>query len=89
MDWRNKVVLSCGNPPVRGHAWATCQYQGGCKKQIDEMKNMIFLLIAVIMTNFAFGQNGAYDAFIKKADSLYDIKDYKNSALAYSEAFKA
>jgi hypothetical protein len=26
---------------------------------------------------------------IKKADSLYNTKDYKNSALAYSEAFKA
>jgi len=53
------------------------------------MKKIIFLIIAIITTHFAFGQNAEYDAFIKKADSLYDIKDYKNSALAYSEAFKA
>ncbi|MFI5221206.1 MAG: hypothetical protein ACHQK8_02690 [Bacteroidia bacterium] len=29
-----------------------------------------------------------YNILVKKADSLYESKDYKNSALAYNEAFK-
>ncbi|NID10339.1 DUF6624 domain-containing protein [Fibrivirga algicola] len=37
----------------------------------------------------AFGQNATYLALAKKADSLYQAKDYKNSALTYSNAFKA
>ena len=41
--------------------------------------------------NFSFGQSNEekYSYFIKKADSLYKVKDYKSSAFAYSSAFKA
>lgn len=35
------------------------------------------------------GPNEAYYGLIYKADSLYNAKEYKGSALAYSEAFKA
>lgn len=52
------------------------------------MKKIILLTIATISTHFTFGQNAAYDAFVIKADSLYSVKDYKNAALTYSEAFK-
>jgi hypothetical protein len=42
-----------------------------------------------VSTNFCFGQNKEYAYFVKKADSLYRAKDYKNSASSYSAAFKA
>ena len=39
--------------------------------------------------NECFGQNGQYSAFVKEANALYKAKDFLNSALKYSEAFKA
>ena len=55
------------------------------------MKNSILLLLLVIITNFSFGQDipQEYSTLIRKAFSLYSLKDYKNSALTYSAAFKA
>ena len=54
------------------------------------MKNTILVLLILSSTTFSFGQNipqGYFD-LIGKAFSLYRAKDYKNSGLTYSEAFK-
>jgi hypothetical protein len=54
------------------------------------MKKIILTaFIGILMSNFAFGQKDMtkYKAFIKKADSLYSAKDYKNSAIEYQNAF--
>lgn len=55
------------------------------------MKNSILLLVLVTITNFSFGQDipQEYTNLIRKAFSLYSLKDYNNSALTYSDAFKA
>lgn len=55
------------------------------------MKTSTLLLGLLIWTTSIFGQTSIskYDAFIKKADSLYQIKDYKNSAYAFSNAFNS
>lgn len=53
------------------------------------MKTSTLLLGLLICTTSIFGQTSIskYDALIRKADSLYQVKDYKNSALAFSSAF--
>jgi len=55
------------------------------------MKTTIFLLVFLISTVSIFAQNGnqKYEVLIRKADSLYQIADYKKSALAFSDAFNA
>lgn len=55
------------------------------------MKQSILFLFLTISTTLVMGQNNyqEYDNFIKRADSLYGVKDYKNAAHAYSEAFKS
>ncbi len=55
------------------------------------MKQMIVILIFVISTLMTFGQDIPQEYFdlVKKADSLYYAKDFKNSAYKYSDAFKA
>lgn len=55
------------------------------------MKTTTFLLAILISTVSLFAQNRnqKYDVLIRKADSLYQIADYKNSALAFSDAFNA
>lgn len=52
------------------------------------MKRLI-LTVGILISSFSFGQKDMtkYKAFIKKADSLYTAKDYKNSATAYQNAF--
>lgn len=54
------------------------------------MKTTILLLVLLTTTTFSFGQNIAQGYFdlIGKAFSLYSAKDYKNSGLTYSDAFK-
>jgi len=52
------------------------------------MRTLLFLSLCLGTVNSAFGQNAAYMALAKKADPLYQAKDYKNSALTYSSAFK-
>jgi hypothetical protein len=54
------------------------------------MKKIIPILLCFIWTTTIFGQKvtSEYNAFVKKADSLYNVKDYKNSGIAYSSAFK-
>lgn len=54
------------------------------------MKKIILMaVIGILISNFAFSQKDMtkYKAFIKKADSLYTAKDYKNSAIEYQNAF--
>jgi len=52
------------------------------------MKKNLFTICCLLATCFSFGQWDAkkYNEFWDKGDSLYDAKDYKNSALAYSSA---
>ncbi|MEO7924314.1 MAG: hypothetical protein ABIR30_11610 [Chitinophagaceae bacterium] len=52
------------------------------------MKNCVFTLFWLIVTHFSYCQWDAkkYQDFWDKGDSLYNAKDYKNSALAYSSA---
>lgn len=55
------------------------------------MKQSVIFLVFVISTTLIFGQdnNKEYSRFAKKADSLYKVRDYKNAAFAFSEAFKS
>ena len=53
------------------------------------MKKIIFLFVCFISTQVSFGQNAEYYNLVKRADSLYNAKDFKTSALTYSAAFKA
>lgn len=55
------------------------------------MKTTVFIFALFLSTNFIFGQNipKEYFDFVKIADSLYNAKDYRNSANKYAEAFKA
>ena len=50
------------------------------------MRNCILLLYGFLFTQLSFGQTA--DARYKKGDSLYKVKDYKNSAMAYSAGIK-
>ena len=54
------------------------------------MKKIITFLFCVIATQLLLGQanSSEYKTFISKADSLYKLKDYKNSGQNYSLAFK-
>ena len=53
------------------------------------MTKTLLLIILTLTTLLSYGQDNKYSTFINKADSLYKIKEYKNAALAYSEAFKS
>ena len=55
------------------------------------MKQTTLIIAFFLLTNLTFGQNIPKEYFdlVKKADSLYNAKDFKNSANIYSEAFKA
>jgi len=55
------------------------------------MKQTTIFLVFVISMHLTFGQNSRqeYSDFVKKADSLYKAKDYKNAAFTFSLAFKA
>ena len=53
------------------------------------MKKIIFLSVCFISSQVTFGQNAEYFSLVKKADSLYNAKDFKTSSLTYSAAFMA
>jgi hypothetical protein len=51
------------------------------------------ILFTVLVPHFSYGQPSSIQAaqhysYIKLADSLYNAKEYKNSARAYEKAFK-
>src|SRR3954469_1228208 len=54
------------------------------------VKNFFYISYLVIINHMAFGQSKSveYVNLIKKADRFYRTKNYKNSALTYSSAFK-
>ena len=52
------------------------------------MKRYLALLGQLTIVQFSFGQNFEYFALVKKADSLYNDKEFKKSAVTYSNAFK-
>lgn len=55
------------------------------------MKQTKFIIAFLLLTHLALGQNvpKEYVDLVKKADSLYNSKDFKKSAETFSEAFKA
>ncbi|MDP1726826.1 MAG: hypothetical protein Q8M15_08580 [Bacteroidota bacterium] len=53
------------------------------------MKRTTFILTFTLWTSITFGQTQQYYDLVKMADSLYEAKDYKNSGLTYSIAFKS
>jgi len=55
------------------------------------MKTTIIFSALLVCGVSSFGQTitRKYDFLIRKADSLYQVKDYKNSGLAFSAAFQA
>ena len=54
------------------------------------MKRRIIILTFIISASFTFGQNipKEYWSLLNTADSLFTIKEYKKSAIKYSEAFE-
>ena len=53
------------------------------------MKNIILIFLFIFSGNmFSQAQEKEYQDLVRKADSLYNAKDYKNSAKVYSSAFK-
>ena len=55
------------------------------------MKQTALIIAFFFTTTLTFGQNIPQEYFdlVKKADSLYNAKDFRNSANKYSDAFKA
>jgi hypothetical protein len=55
------------------------------------MKQTTFFFAFIFSITLTFGQNISQEYFdlVKKAESLYDAKDFRNSANKYSDAFKA
>jgi hypothetical protein len=54
------------------------------------MKQIALIFAIFLTTTLTFGQNIPQEYFelVKKADSLYNAKDFRNSANKYSDAFK-
>ena len=55
------------------------------------MKSTLLFLALCLCTASLFCQTktGRYDVLIRKADSLYQVKEFEKSAFAFSDAFKA
>ncbi len=55
------------------------------------MKRLILIFLIGILSNSVFGQNdmALYNSFVKKADSLYNAKQYLESATAFQKAFES
>lgn len=62
---------------------------GGLSAILIAMKRTFLLLLSVLMGQISFAQSPPpeYSAFVEQADSLYKVKDYKNSATTYHRAF--
>ena len=50
------------------------------------MKNTIFILLFLLTAQFAIAQNP--NQMYRKADSLYNLKDFKSAAIAYNDGIK-
>lgn len=50
------------------------------------MKKIILILLCMLTTFFSIAQNA--NQFYRKADSLYNTKDFKDAAIAYNEGIK-
>lgn len=53
----------------------------------SKMRNIILILLCILTTLFSIAQNA--NQFYRKADSLYNTKDFKNAAVAYNEGIKS
>jgi hypothetical protein len=53
------------------------------------MPKSLITLTLVVLTCQVFAQGPDYPMWTQRADSLYKLNDYKNAALAYSNAFKS
>jgi hypothetical protein len=53
------------------------------------MKRLTLITLIGIISTFAYGQKdmSEYTSFVKKADSLYSMKDYNRSSIEYQKAF--
>jgi pimeloyl-ACP methyl ester carboxylesterase len=49
---------------------------------------LFFVLLGVPVSLFCQTKTGRYDDLIRKADSLYQVKEFEKSAFAFSDAFK-
>ncbi len=53
-------------------------------------KALLTSIIGILVTNFIIGQNMQdYNAFVAKADSLYNVEEYSQSSLEFEKAFDA
>lgn len=61
------------------------------KQKLTIMKSRIAVFSLIFSAKLLLGQeiDADYKHLIKKADSLYKVKEYQNAALAYSFAFKS
>ena len=62
------------------------------KISLEAMKEVFITISFIFPISFAYGQSTPskeYYELVKKADSYYSAKDYKNSASTYSLAFKS
>lgn len=69
--------------------WAGYINKSCCINLSLVMKKAFLFLAFTFSLLYSYGQINQHDLLIKKADSLYKAKDFKNSAFTYSEAFKA
>lgn len=53
------------------------------------LRTSSLIILLTITINLFCQTNAQYDAFIQNADSLYKAKEYKKSAIEYSNAFKS
>ena len=53
------------------------------------MKRITFIFTVTLFVNSLFSQSETYANLVHQADSLYRIKEYKNSATTYSAAFQS
>lgn len=82
------MLLQISNWP--GCLTAKRQQENILTTKSTTMKKLLLTLLVYISQTVVYGQTNPpeYTALVKKADSLFQIKDYKNSALSYSDAFK-
>ena len=52
----------------------------------SNMRNIIFILLCILTTLFSIAQNA--NQLYRKADSLYNLKDFKNAAILYNDGIE-